>query len=352
MGARPHFVKALPVTRALRAAGHHEVLVHTGQHYDYQMSQVFFDELAIPDPAHNLEVGSGSHAEQTAAMLIGIERLIRESAPDAVLVYGDTNSTLAGAIAAAKMHIPVAHVEAGLRSFNRRMPEEHNRVLTDHSSTLLFCPTDTAVENLAREGICAGVHCVGDVMYDAVLLAHEIDARTDRLSSLGVEAGGYYLATVHRAENTDDPAPLSAIFAAFARLDRTVYLPVHPRTRARLDDPTFRTGLGDIPTNLRLEPPVGYLDMLALIRGARVIVTDSGGVQKEALWAGIPCVTVRSETEWVESVDAGWNVVVGTDTDRIVEAVNRTPPEGVPPRLYGDGNAALKIADILSSIGT
>jgi UDP-N-acetylglucosamine 2-epimerase len=350
VGARPQFVKALSVTRALEVGGHEEILVHTGQHYDYQLSQIFFDELPIAVPRHNLGVGSGSHATQTAAMLVGLEELIVRHHPDVVLVYGDTNSTLAAAVAAAKLHVPVAHVEAGLRSFNRRMPEEHNRVLTDHSSTLLFCPTVAAVDNLEREGITDGVHNVGDVMYDSVLLARELDAGNERLGRFDLEPGGYYLATVHRAENTDDPTRLSSIFDAFGRLESPVFLPLHPRTRARLDDPAFGAAVGPIAPNVRIEEPVGYFDMLALQAGARAILTDSGGVQKEALWAGVPCVTMRTETEWVESVEAGWNSVVGTDADRIIGAAARARPEGSPPPLYGDGRASEKVEALLARL--
>jgi len=347
VGARPQFVKALPVGRALRDAGHQEILVHTGQHYDYRMSQVFFDELEIPDPDYNLEVGSGSHGEQTAAMLVGIEKLLVDEQPDILLVYGDTNSTLAGTLAAIKLHVPIAHVEAGLRSFNRRMPEEHNRVLTDHASTWLFCPTELAVQNLVKEGITEGVHNVGDVMYDMVLLARSRDTDTERLSRLGLESGGYMLATVHRAENTDDPARLTAILTAFGELEETILLPLHPRTRARLDDPGFGVGLSDVPPNVRIERPLGYMDMLALQAGASLILTDSGGVQKESLWAGVPCVTLRDETEWVESVEAGWNTVVGADAEKIVAAARMPAPEGDPPPLYGDGSASVAICSRL-----
>ena len=337
VGARPQFVKAWVVSRALRQC-HRETLLHTGQHYDDAMSRVFFDELGIPEPDVNLEVGSGPHGEQTGKMLAGIEREVIARAPDWVLVYGDTNSTLAGALAAAKLHVPVAHVEAGLRSFNRRMPEELNRQLTDHLSTRLFCPTWTAVDNLAAEGVRRGVDLVGDVMHDATLAALERTTR-DVLDRHGLSAGSYVLATVHRAENTDDPARLGAILAGLARLDRPVLWPVHPRTRARLG--------GAVAGNIVITEPFGYLDMLAAERSSASIVTDSGGVQKEAYLLGVPCVTVRDETEWVETVDAGWNVLAGADADRIVALVDRPRPTAPRPPLFGDGRASERIVALL-----
>jgi UDP-GlcNAc3NAcA epimerase len=259
-----------------------------------------------------------------------------------VLIYGDTNSTLAGALAAAKLHIPVAHVEAGLRSYNREMPEEINRVVADSLSSLLFCPTDVAVENLAREGVTSGVHVVGDVMYDAVLQFSERTAKCDVLSRFGVEAGGYLLATVHRASNTDDPDKLRAIVAALGASGEPVVFPVHPRTRKALE------AAGITPAeNIRLTEPVSYLEMLALEQSARKIVTDSGGVQKEALWFGVPCITVRTETEWVETVEQGWNTLTGTTPDRIVEAIRAPRPIASPPQIYGDGHASECIASIL-----
>jgi UDP-N-acetylglucosamine 2-epimerase len=337
VGARPQFVKAWVVGRALRRR-HRETLLHTGQHYDDAMSRVFFDELAIPEPDLNLGVGSGRHGQQTGAMLAGIEAEIVARCPDWILVYGDTNSTLAGALAAAKLHVPVAHVEAGLRSFNRRMPEEVNRVLTDHVSTRLFCPTETAVRNLAREGITSGVDLVGDVMYDASLAALE---RTNGavLERHGLNAGTYVLATVHRAENTDDPERLDQIVRGLAELGRPVLWPLHPRTRDRLG--SFRPG------NITMTEPFGYLDMLSAERSASTIVTDSGGVQKEAYILGVPCVTVRDETEWVETVETGWNSLAGADADRIVALANRPPPTGERPPLFGDGRAGDRIVALL-----
>lgn len=349
IGARPQFIKAAPVSRALRAAGHQEFLVHTGQHYDSNMSDLFFEELGIPEPDVNLSVGSGLHGAQTASMLAGLEEVIVRERPDCVLVYGDTNSTLAGALAAAKLHIRVAHVEAGLRSFNRAMPEELNRIVADHLSDILLCPSRTAVENLKAEGIRAGVHLVGDVMYDAVL---QFSGRAREVSSilkdLELEGGRYLLATVHRAENTDNVARLRAILTALSAIKETVVFPVHPRTRKLLSE---RSGDGlSLAGNVRVVEPVGYLDMLMLEQNARMILTDSGGVQKEAYWLKVPCVTLRDETEWVETVEAGWNILVGADAKRIVQAVSGfRPAEGSYRQLYGDGRVAEQCVYVLES---
>ena len=340
VGARPQFIKAAPVSRVLRR-DHEEVLVHTGQHYDDNMSDVFFRELDIPEPDINLGVGSGPHGAQTGGMMAGIEKVALEIKPDWVLVYGDTNSTVAAALVAAKLHIKVAHVEAGLRSFDRRMPEEINRVLTDHVSDLLLCPTDVAIRNLAREGIDAGVHLVGDVMYDAFLFNLESARKRDSVvKTLGLTPGGYALATVHRAENADDPERLRSVIDGLDRSGLEVLLPIHPRTRSRLT--------GTLPERIRVIDPVGYLDMLALEDGATVIVTDSGGVQKEAYFLGKPCVTLREATEWTETVKAGWNVLVGSDSARIAEAMRNFRPATKRSDLYGDGHASEKISRLLS----
>lgn len=347
VGARPQFVKAAVVSRVLAERGVPEILVHTGQHYDTNMSQVFFEEMHIPTPQYNLGVGSGSHGDQTGETLKRVERVMLDERPDRVLVYGDTNSTLAGALCAAKLHIPVAHVEAGLRSFNRRMPEEINRVLTDHVSDWLLCPTATAVENLEREGIGRGVHEVGDVMYDAVLFYQPIAARRSSiLKDLSLMPQTYYLATIHRAENTDDPRRLGSILEALAQVGRPIVLPLHPRTRRILREQGLET-----PGTVRLLEPVSYFDMLLLESHAAAIFTDSGGVQKEAFFFHVPCITLRDETEWVETVAAGWNTVVGTDTQRILEASARLthrPPEE-PPLLFGDGRAGEKICKIIEA---
>jgi len=351
VGARPQFIKAAPVSRALRESGHEEILIHTGQHYDYGMSQVFFEELGIPEPDVNLGVGSGSHGMQTGQILMRLETVLLSEKPDRVIVFGDTNSTLAGALAACKLQIPLAHVEAGLRSFNREMPEEHNRVLTDHCSHLLFCPTQTAVNNLANEGITGGVSLVGDTMYDAVLQFGQIARqRSTILSDLSLKPKGYLLATVHRAYNTDVPENLLNILSALLELNEPVLFPVHPRTRQRIAQLNGVFGSGRSAGNVRLIEPVGYLDMLVLQENARVILTDSGGMQKEAFFFGVPCVTLRPETEWVETVETGWNVIAGTDPDSIVQATRRSGrPGDRPPEVFGSGNAAALIVAALNS---
>lgn len=343
VGARPQFIKAAPVSRAMRVQGIIEILIHTGQHYDHNMSELFFKELDIPKPDFDLGVGSGPHGWQTGQMLARIEEVLLEQRPDWVLVYGDTNSTLAGALAAIKLHIPVAHVEAGLRSFNRRMPEEHNRVLTDHAADLLFCPTQTAVDNLIAEGMTQGIHLTGDVMYDAVLYNSDLaESRSDVLAWLGLVPKEYLLATVHRPQNTDDEKALSNILRAFGELEEAVVVPAHPRTQAALGRYDFQ-----LPANVRLIDAVGYLDMLMLEKHARLILTDSGGVQKEAYFYAVPCVTLREETEWVETVTAGWNVLTGSDPERIVAAVHELTPTREPAALFGDGRASQKVAAVL-----
>ncbi|MBW1999734.1 MAG: UDP-N-acetylglucosamine 2-epimerase (non-hydrolyzing) [Deltaproteobacteria bacterium] len=351
VGARPQFIKAAPVTKALREAGHTEFLLHTGQHYDYGMSKIFFEEMGIPEPDVNLAVGSGTQGWQTGKMLMGIEEVLLAEKPDWVLVYGDTNSTLAGALAAVKLHMPVSHVEAGLRSFNREMPEEHNRLLTDHCSELLFCPTQTAVDNLASEGIRHGVHLVGDTMHDAVLQYAAVASERSRiLQDLGLNPKGYLLATIHRPYNTDIAGNLENILRAFEEIGERVVFPVHPRTRQKVVelDVQFRTGQrsGDI----KIIEPVGYLDMLMLEKNARVILTDSGGMQKEAYFFGVPCVTLRPETEWVELVQLGYNKLAGADVRDICDAYEAMIGVEVEnASLYGDGSAGQKIVEVLSA---
>ena len=345
VGARPQFIKAAAVSRVLRRQIR-EVLVHTGQHYDGNMSQVFFEELEIPPPDFNLGIGSGEHGAQTGAILAAVEKVLQKEKPDRVLVYGDTNSTLAGALAAAKLHVPVAHVEAGLRSFNRRMPEEINRVLTDHVADLLFCPSQTAVDHLAAEGIRTGVHRVGDVMYEALMHAVRLAERNSRaLERLQLAPGAYALATIHRADNTDDPARLGRLVAALQEVARTlpVVFPVHPRTRRRLPDL--------VPgRSLHLVEPLGYLDMARLETRAALILTDSGGIQKEAYWLRVPCKTLREETEWVETVQQGWNVLAGADPERIVHCVRnvRRPPAGAD--VYEGAGSVQRLAGVLETV--
>lgn len=344
VGARPQFVKAAVVSHVLREC-HAEVLIHTGQHYDEEMSAQFFVELEIPRPDVELNVGSGTHAEQTARMLIGIERAIVDHRPDRLLLYGDTNSTLAGALAGAKLHVPIAHVEAGVRSFNRRMPEEVNRVVTDQLSDLLFCPSSVAAANLQHEGITSGVHVVGDVMAAAVRqFAPQPDRAEAVLARHGVQPGAYLVATVHRAENTDNLGRLTGIVRAFGSLDAPVVFPAHPRVQRALAEARVA-----LPLNVRLAAPAGYVEMLALVGAARGLLTDSGGLQKEAYWLGVPCITLRDETEWVETVEAGWNQVTGADTERIVHAVRTMSRPAARPPLYGDGDAVTRICDLLSA---
>ncbi|HPF40073.1 MAG TPA: UDP-N-acetylglucosamine 2-epimerase (non-hydrolyzing) [Phycisphaerae bacterium] len=352
VGARPQFVKAAPLSRELRKS-HDEILVHTGQHYDDAMSRVFFESMGIPEPDVNLGVGSGSHAEQTARMLIGIERLVVERAPDCVLVYGDTNSTLAGALAACKLGTPIAHVEAGLRSFNRAMPEEINRILTDRVSTLLLCPTQTAVDNLRDEGVTKGVRLVGDVMFDAAAWAAErADTHSDIIERLGLTPGDYLLATVHRAGNTDDVGALSQIVDAFIEQGRTLVWPVHPRSRKTLEAQGLLARL-EAADHVKLTGPVGYLDFVALTMRAAFVLTDSGGVQKEACFHRTPCITLREETEWVETVRSGWNRLVGADRMRILAALDDTfeaPTVSVDGAALWDGLASARIAGALGAM--
>ncbi|MGC8744980.1 MAG: non-hydrolyzing UDP-N-acetylglucosamine 2-epimerase [Verrucomicrobiia bacterium] len=351
VGARPQFIKAAPLSKALRSAGYTEILLHTGQHYDDEMSAVFFRDLQIPEPDYNLGIGSGSHGEQTGKMLIEIEQVLLSEKPHYVIVYGDTNSTLAGALAACKLNIAIAHVEAGLRSFNRQMPEEHNRVLTDHCSDLLFCPTHTAVNNLAREGITNGVYLVGDIMYDAVLqFAQTASRRSNILKDLSLKPKQYLLATIHRPANTDNPQNLYNILNAFAQIKETIIFPVHPRTRKKMLEFESSNSLNN-PSygNVKFIDPLGYLDMLVLEQNARVILTDSGGVQKEAYFFRVPCVTLRKETEWVETVEAGWNTLVGCDPERIVRAALEARPGVESAWPYGDGRAAERIINVLNS---
>jgi UDP-GlcNAc3NAcA epimerase len=351
VGARPQFIKAAPVGKALKKAAHNEILVHTGQHYDYGMSQVFFDELNISGPHINLEVGSGHHGWQTGQMLMRIEEVLMREEPDWVLVYGDTNSTLAGALAAVKLQIPLAHVEAGLRSFNREMPEEHNRVLTDHCSDVLFCPSQTAVDNLAKEGITRVVNLVGDTMYDAVLQFGEIaKGHSTILQALGLKAKEYLLATLHRPYNTDVPANLNSIVAAFLEIKEPIVFSVHPRTRQKIanSDNHLKSQLEN--SNVQVIDPVGYMDMLVLEQHARLVLTDSGGMQKEAYFFGVPCITLRPETEWIETVEAGWNVVVGSNASLIVEkARNLQPPPQSQRRVFGSGHASELIVRTLEN---
>jgi len=345
IGNRPQFIKAAAVSGPLRAVAT-EVLVHTGQHHDDELSQVFFDELGLPRPEHRFELGGGSNTEQTARMLAALAPLLRSEEPALVLVYGDTNSTLAGALAAAQAGIPVAHVEAGMRSYDRTMPEELNRVLTDHASDLLLCSSEAPARILAGEGVSGEIEVVGDVMVDvAQLLGPRAAARTETLERLGVQPGEYVLATAHRAGNVDDPARLERLVALLEAIPHQVVLPLHPRTGARLDAARLRERLER--AGVVLAPPLGYLDFTALLHRSRAVLTDSGGVQKEAYLAGVPCVTLRPGTEWTETVEAGWNVTVDLDAGAAVAALERRPPAERPP-LYGDGRAGERVVAALA----
>ena len=344
VGARPEFIQAAPVSRALRQK-HHEVLVHTGQHYDYRMSQTFFDELGIPAPDYNLEVGSGSHAHQTAEILTRLEEVLLREKPHLVIVRGDTNSTLAGALAASKLHIPVAHIEAGERSFDRRMPEEINRLVADRLSDLFFCASKTAARHLEAEGICANVHWVGDVMLDAMLAHHALaQERSTILKALGLTPRSYGLVTVHRAANTDDPERLRGIASALNAVEERVIFPVHPRTRKAIEAAGVQ-----FKEHVQLIEPVGYLDMMMLEENARLIATDSGGVQREAYFLRVPCLTLRDETEWVETVETGWNRLVGADREKILQAWHTFTPPGERPPIFGDGHASEAIARLIDA---
>lgn len=348
IGARPQFIKAAAVSKALREhGGFDEVILHTGQHFDHRMSQVFFDELKIPMPKFHLDINSLSHGAMTGRMLEGIENILMDEKPDAVLVFGDTNSTLAGALAASKLHIPVAHVEAGLRSFNKRMPEEINRILTDHVSSLLFAPSSVAIDNLKTEGIPASkIHWTGDVMLDAVVLFKPVAIRK---ADVALPDGRFVLLTFHREENTSDDERIRAIVAAANEVAKEipVVFPAHPRTKKRMESLSL-----PVSPDIRMIPPVGYLEMLALESKASLIVTDSGGVQKEAYFNNIPCVTIRTETEWVELVTSGWNKLVNPlDTAAIVQAVQSSIGKtGDPGPLYGDGQAGRAIANHLEKL--
>lgn len=347
VGNRPQFVKAAPLSRALRRHAE-ERLVHSGQHYDPALADLFFDELDIPEPDHNLGIGPGSPLTQLAAMVTGLERVLLDHPPDVVLVYGDTTTTLAGALAARKLGHPLAHVEAGLRSFEPSMPEEQNRVVTDHLSELLFCPTDTAVANLAREGIEAGVHRVGDVMFDASLLFAEAAAARPGPERWDLAPGEYLLITIHRAAATDTPQALRALVDVLRGLREPAVFPMHPRTRAKLEGAGLFAQLDAIP-ELTIVPPIGYLDFSRALRDARAVVTDSGGVQKEAFFARVPCVTVRDETEWVETVEAGFNRLTGLDADRVRAALDDLTLPAEQPTFYGEGRASEEIAEALGT---
>lgn len=344
IGARPQFIKAATISNKIRENGNSEILVHTGQHYDNNMSDIFFEELGIPKPDYNLNIGSANHGHQTGNMLIALEDIYLKEKPDMVLVYGDTNSTLAGALCASKLLIPVAHVEAGLRSFNMKMPEEQNRIVTDHLSNLLFAPTETAVANLTKENIINGVHNTGDVMYDAINLFKERAKKVSKITNeLGLDKEEYILSTIHRAENTNSIERLTSIINALSNCGRKIILPLHPRTKKFISE--YNLKIGD---NIKVIDPVGYLEMLSLQEHACKIVTDSGGVQKEAYFLKKPCITMRDETEWIETVQNGWNKIVGSDTSKILDAIENFNPTGTPASAFGNGDTSSIITDIIT----
>ena len=344
VGARPQFIKCAPVSREIRK-NFSEILIHTGQHYDKNMSDTFFQELSIPEPDYNLGIGSANHGEQTAKMLVAIENILIDLKPDIVLIYGDTNSTIAGALAASKLHIPVAHIEAGLRSYNRNMPEEINRIVSDKLSKYLFVPTQTAVNNLVKEGQTDGVYNVGDVMYDSFLFNLSRIDKDKVLSKFQLKSKEFILATVHRPQNTDDPTILKALISTLENLNELILFPIHPRTRNLMRN--FNIAVNS--ENLRLVEPVSYQEMIVLEKHARVIITDSGGVQKEAYFAGVPCIVLRGETEWVELVENGWAKLIGTDFRHLATEIRNFGNFNTNKNnLFGNGNAARKISDILS----
>lgn len=344
VGARPQFVKLAPIHKAIRAAGAEHVIVHTGQHYDPMLSEVFFAGLGIGEPDVHLGVGSGTHGVQTGAMLAALDAVLEEHRPDWVLVYGDTNSTVAAALSAVKMHIPVAHLEAGLRSFNRRMPEEHNRVMTDHAADLLLAPTQVAVDHLTAEGLADRTVLVGDVMTDVLFQVRDEIAGTPSvlMEERGLSAGGYYVATIHRAENTDDPVRLAEVVEGLAGLDRPVVLLAHPRVVAKAAAHGVQLNQGSLVAH----SPLAYADLIAAALSSAGIVTDSGGLQKEAFLLGVPCTTVRTETEWIETIDLGWNVLANT-AEEIASGVSRPRPPATEAAPYGDGHAAVRVVETL-----
>jgi len=350
IGARPQFIKACMLSNAFSSESTiQEIIVHTGQHYDENMSNVFLEQLKLPKPQYFLKTGSDTHGKQTAKMLSKLEDIMMAEEPDIVLVYGDTNSTLAGSLAASKLHIPIAHVEAGLRSYNKKMPEEINRVLTDHLSTWLFCPSDTAVKNLENEGLRQGVYQTGDIMYDAVLYYKNLALQKSTiLSNLNIIPKTYYLATVHRAENTDNPQRLTAILEAFSQINEIVLFPLHPRTKNKIKQWNLENLISS--SNIKIVDPLDYFDMLAVESQAKLVLTDSGGVQKEAYMLKVPCITLRNETEWVETVSKGWNKLTGADTNLILKSIEeiRLPTNHFP--IFGDGHTAEKICKLLSNI--
>ena len=343
IGARPQFIKACPLSLQLRKS-FNEIIIHTGQHYDANMSDIFFDEMKVPKPDYSLNIGSGTHGKQTGLMISAIEEVLLTEKPDKVIVFGDTNSTLAGALAAVKLNIPIAHIEAGLRSFNNRMPEEINRIITDRISSWLFVPSKNSVKNLNNEGIRENIFIVGDIMFDAINMFKEL-AINRKSGYEKIITKPYYLATIHRSENTDNEVNLRAIFDAFASINNIIIMPLHPRTKEKIKRYGIKTS-----ENVRITEPAGYVDMIKLMGDAEIILTDSGGVQKESYYMKVPCITLRNETEWVETVQSGWNVLTGTNKNKIKNAVENAGKarKRRQPHFYGEGKTAEMIAKILT----
>lgn len=347
IGTRPQFIKACMLSNKLATEREiEEIIVHTGQHYDKNMSDIFFTQLNMPKPHVNLHIGSSSHGKQTGQMLAALEEIMMQVNPNVVLVYGDTNSTLAGALASSKLHIPLAHVEAGLRSFNKKMPEEINRVVTDHLSHLLFCPSHTAALHLKKEGITDGVYVTGDIMYDAIVhFKHFAFTQSTILQALSLTKDNYYLSTIHRAENTNDKDRLTAILQALQQVDKEVILPLHPGTKRKINEFSLHEFISSAP--IQVIEPLSYFDMVAVVAHASAVITDSGGLQKEAYMLQVPCITVRDETEWIETVQSGWNHIVGANKEKIVQTLSQLQRPTEYPSLFGDGHTAKHIIHIL-----
>jgi len=344
VGARPQFIKASVISKEVRK-NYEEILIHTGQHYDYEMSKLFFDQLDIPIPNYNLEVGSGNQGVQTAKTLKRIEEVLIKEKPDFVLVYGDTNATIAGALASVKMHIPIGHVEAGLRSFDKSMPEEINRILTDHCSNLLFAPTQIALENLKKEGITKGVYLTGDVMYDVLINNLKKAEKSNILNKLDIKPKEYFLITIHRQSNTDNLDNLVKILDALTESNEKLIFPIHPRTKKYIEQNNLKTHIGE---NINLMKPIGYFDFIWLQKNAKKIITDSGGIQKEAYIFEVPCITIRENTEWIETVDDKWNILVGANKEKIIDSIKNFKPFSQQRKLFGNGSASKKIINIIS----
>ena len=343
VGARPQFIKYACLYNDLRKE-YDEILIHTGQHYDYEMSKIFFDQFHIPTPNYNLNIHENTHGKQTGKMIIEIEKILLKEKPDLTLVFGDTNSTLAGALTSTKLHIPTAHIEAGLRSFDREMPEEINRVLTDHMSEILFAPTKYAMQNLKNEGIKKNIYNVGDLMYDLLMQLTHLIEKSNILEKLNIQSKKYILFTLHRQSNTDNIKNITTILSSLSSIDENIIFPIHPRTFKKIKEYNVNVG-----KNIKIIKPLGYIDFLSLEKNAKKIITDSGGIQKEAYIFKVPCITLREDTEWVETVDDDWNILVGSNKEKIINAINNFSPNNKQFNHYGNGNANKKIIKIINN---